>query len=1025
MRLAFLADATSTFASSLSFDVTAESLAGALVPAMADWCTVRLVDDDGRVTRATRALADEAKDHLMAELERRFPPDRFIPDNVRAVLATQVPQLDAVVTEASLTKATVNPDQLGLIKELGIASSIVVPLVTRGRALGALTLVRSTPDRPYTVDDLALAEELARRAALALDNARLFEQVQEAGHRFRTLVQRLHAILWEAEADPFRFTFVSRGAEEMLGYPIGDWTGDPDFWSRVVHPEDLDWVLQTCLAAIGEGRDHQLEFRAVAADGQVLWLREMVDVECDRAGRPLKARGLILDITDRQRELQRKAAEHATTEALAQSTSIEEAAPRILQGVAEAMGWDTGTLYLIDERAGHLACQDLWHRAAAELGPFAEQTRTKRFASGDALPGRPWASGNPEWIEDVREDPDFSRAAAAREAGLRGGFAFPITIGGRVIGVMEFLTRDPGVNDPDLVATAAILGSQIGQFIERTRAERARLESEARTSAILEAALDCVITLGADGRVVDWNPAAERTFGYSRDEAVGSLLSELIIPPAFAELHESGLARFRATGEAPIVGERLQLPARRRDGSEFPAELTITRVRLNNDTLFTGYLRDITDRTRTEEALRRSEKRFALLAEASNLLATSLDYASTLNEVTRLAVPELADWCLVDVLADDGSIVRMAVAHADPTTEKLVRRLRPRYPVMGDAPRGVAGVLDSGQPELYESVTPEVLADLALDGQNLATDQPFTANSAMCVPMIARGRTLGVITYITAESGRVYAPSDLRLAQDLAQRGAFAVDNARMFEERAHVARTLQHSLLPPSLPEIPGIDVVGRYHPAGEGTDVGGDFYDMFQTGRSSWAVAIGDVCGKGAEAAAVTALARYTLRTAAMQERSPSKTLATLNEAILRNDQNDRFCTALFGRIERRGDGARVTLACGGHPLPYLVRRDRTVHKVGKGGTALGLFPDAELADQAIDLRPGDMLVMYTDGVPEARTQTAIFGEGMLGSMLGWLAGKPADEVADHIVRTCVDFQKGRATDDIAVVVIRVPIP
>jgi serine phosphatase RsbU (regulator of sigma subunit) len=290
----------------------------------------------------------------------------------------------------------------------------------------------------------------------------------------------------------------------------------------------------------------------------------------------------------------------------------------------------------------------------------------------------------------------------------------------------------------------------------------------------------------------------------------------------------------------------------------------------------------------------------------------------------------------------------------------------------------------------------------------------------MCLPMKARGRTIGALTFVSTASGRRLGPADLAMAEEVAARAGSAVDNARLYQEHTYISKTLQKSLLPPHLPEIPGVDVAARYHAAGEGYEVGGDFYDLFEVARGDWAILVGDVCGKGADAAATTALAPHTFRAAAMQARKPSRVLRTLNEAILRAET--RFCTTAYVRLRPNSTGAaRATIACGGHPLPLLLRADGRLEVAGKPGTLLGSFPEPELTDQTVDLRSGDVLVLYTDGVTEARSDHQTFGEDRLRAVLEARRGKSAAEIAAAIEEAALEFQQGRARDDIAVVVLR----
>ena len=269
--------------------------------------------------------------------------------------------------------------------------------------------------------------------------------------------------------------------------------------------------------------------------------------------------------------------------------------------------------------------------------------------------------------------------------------------------------------------------------------------------------------------------------------------------------------------------------------------------------------------------IKRTEKGHRFLAEASRVLATSLDYDRTLSTVARLAVPEIADWCAVDLAVGD-DVERVAVEHVDPARLALARDLERRYPADPRSDQGVQGVLRHGVAELYSEIPDEMLAQAARDPEHLELLRSVGMRSAMIVPMTARDRVLGAITFVSAESGRRFDEQDLALAMDLALRAAAAVENARLYEASAKIARTLQDSLLPPLLPDLPRMQIAAAYRPVGMGVDVGGDFYDVFSTAEDQWYAVIGDVCGKGAEAAAVTALARYTIRAAAVRRRSPA---------------------------------------------------------------------------------------------------------------------------------------------------------
>jgi sigma-B regulation protein RsbU (phosphoserine phosphatase) len=248
-----------------------------------------------------------------------------------------------------------------------------------------------------------------------------------------------------------------------------------------------------------------------------------------------------------------------------------------------------------------------------------------------------------------------------------------------------------------------------------------------------------------------------------------------------------------------------------------------------------------------------------------------------------------------------------------------------------------------------------------------------------------------------------------------------AKQRAEQSESRARaLAQTLQSTLIPPSPPLLPGLEVSAAYRPAGDGQEVGGDFYDIFQISAGDWVVALGDVCGKGVEAAVVTALVRYTIRALTVQQRSPSRVLGDLNDVLLRHD-SARFCTVVLVRLHQEGGAWSATLASGGHPLPLHLTGDRGVEQVGAPGTLVGVLPEVGFTDTVLRLPAGDLLVVYTDGVTEGRRGKELFGEDRLHRSV--LTHRDDPMPADGILGDVLDYQEGSARDDIAVVTVRVP--
>jgi PAS domain S-box-containing protein len=426
-----------------------------------------------------------------------------------------------------------------------------------------------------------------------------------------------------------------------------------------------------------------------------------------------------------------------------------------------------------------------------------------------------------------------------------------------------------------------------------------------------------------------------------------------------------------------------------------------------------GYFRDVTEDRKREEGQR-------FLAQATKEFVSSLDYQATLSRIARMAVPQLADWCAVDILEPDGSLKLLAIAHTESSKVDWAREFRRAFPIDMSAPTGLPRVIRTGKSELYPSIDPARLASLDEEQQKVIRE--LQLSSIMLVPLRARGRTLGTISFVFAESGRSYGEADLVLAEDLASRAALALDNARLYRERDDIARTLQEGLLPGPFPEVPGVELAARYRAAGEGSDVGGDFYDAFDTEDGAWALVMGDVCGKGPKAAALMGTARHTIRAAALREHRPSAVLTTLNTALHQQSREQWFCTVCYVRLRPQPGGARLTVCAGGHPLPAILRADGSVEFAGTPGTLLGVFTDIELTDTTVDLGPGDALVLFTDGLTEAERTGREFGQKWLTDVLARNVGRSVEDIARSLEREVLGDQNQGLPDDLAILVARV---
>jgi PAS domain S-box-containing protein len=462
--------------------------------------------------------------------------------------------------------------------------------------------------------------------------------------------------------------------------------------------------------------------------------------------------------------------EHAVARVLAEARDEANAYPRLLAAIGGSLGWDAGALWTAPDGEGAaLHCVETWQGPE----PFDQTCRSLSLAPGEGLPGRVWATGESAWIVDVGADPNFPRGPSAARSGLRAAFCFPIRGASGVIAAAEFFAaqrRDP---DDTLLETMTSLGGRIGQCVERWRAEDRLRESEARKSAILNAAFDCIITMDADGRVVEVNQATERTFGYPASEMVGRDLAELIIPPDLREPHRRGLERYVATGQGRMVGHPTELPAMRADGSEFPVEIAITRPRLAGPPLFTGYLRDVTDRKRDEEALRSLAAGQAALRRVATTVASEADearvFAVVTEEVGRLLGAHTSNMVRFE---PDGSAV-VTGGWSIGTTRNVPVGTR----VALDAPTVAARILGSGRPERVDSYdgmtgsTPDLLRELGF-------------RSSVGAPIKLGGRLWGAVMVSTVEETPFPPGSEQRIA-DFAELVALALANAEARQELA------------------------------------------------------------------------------------------------------------------------------------------------------------------------------------------------------------------------------------------------
>ena len=718
-----------------------------------------------------------------------------------------------------------------------------------------------------------------------------------------------------------------------------------------------------------------------------------------------------MESTQRRAELDR-----TVIAALAQSPTISDALRNLLEAIAQYLQYlhcEFGAIWQTDETNTRLRSFATWESPTSDVEAFKRETREIELEPGRGLPGRVWESREPAWIVDVLEDNNFPRGATAARCGLRGAFAFPILGPDGMEAVAEFFTREPVKTDDSVMQAMETVGLQAGLYLARMRVQ-ARSQWLA---AVVESSEDAIVTARFNGEIVSWNKAAEKLYGWRADEIMGGSLWDLM-PEDYLEENELLATRVRA-GQAVENHETVR---KRKDGSLIDVALSISPV-LDSHGNVVGtarIARDISAQKRKEEQQELLLEELEFLSEASRVLEESLDLDETLQSVADLTVPFLGDGCMVDLVDESGAIKRVATATIRPNAQPVLERLQ-RHNLDPEGKHPIAVALKTGRIQVVNEVTDELVAEWAPDSSYLEDVRSWPGRSAVVAPMIARGRTLGAIALASFSKDRKFTPSDVATIRELARRAAISVDNSRLFAQRSHIAERLQRSLLPPSLPDIPGLEIAAKFR-ASEGHDVGGDFYDVFETETGDWALVIGDVSGRGADAAAVTALARYTTRAAGIRNQRPASVLRMLNDALLKESLDGRFCTCAYAQLHINNRGVQLQLVSAGHPLPLLLREDGTLDSIGAAGMLLGVEPEVKLEPRLLDLNTGDTVVFYTDGLIETRTPHGLLGVEGLAAALEECQGLDAGRIAEYLDQSLLTNQGEDQRDDVAIVVVQV---
>jgi len=840
-RDAFVAEAGAVLGSTLDVQTTLRTVAELAVPGLFDHCAVHLVADE-RLECVASVYGDPSTTALARRMFELYPPTLRDETGAGRVARTGEPEVLREVTEADLAAAARAPEHLELLHAVAPRASAAVPIEARGQTLGVLTVAVLDAHRELADADVELAEAVARAAASAIENARLYAETR----RSEALLDALFASapvglgFWDRE---LRFVRLNEALAKINGLSVEEHIGrrleevvpglDPAVY------EAYRRVLETG----GPIRDLEVDGSTPAQPGvRRAWHGSYYPV-FDHRGATVGVGAVVTDITDRRRSERRLRVQHAVTAILTEAERAEEALPRVLEAIAELLEWDAGAYWEI-EPGGDVVCRSVY--TARDVDASAAATAGSRSAHGDGLVGEIWRTGEPQWIPDLGAHAHLGHSGGAA-ADVRTGFGFPAIVAGEVVGVLEFFVREQREPDPQLLDVAAALGRNVGQFVQRQRAEqeRARLllaEQEARAAAesavatlaklerVTEVALEhvtlhdlldallarivevlaadtaAILLLDADGAALTVRatrgleeefergvpvPVGQGLAGRVAASRAPLLVDDLdkieVVSPA---LRARGL---KSVAAIPLVVEECVIGVVHA-GSEQRAYFTPDDVRLLE--LIADRIALAVNHSALYDAEREAQERLAFMGQASTVLASSLEYEQTLADLARLVAGRLADWCAVDVLVDN-ELRRLAVAHVDPAKVAFVQAvLERRPPSLADAgPGRVAHVLRTGEPVVVADI-PEAAIEAAVADLPELRDGILALGlrSYMIVPIVVRGKAVGAFSFAWAESGRRYSPADLPFAQELASRAAIAVDNARLYREaaeQAHAARVL------------------------------------------------------------------------------------------------------------------------------------------------------------------------------------------------------------------------------------------
>ncbi len=658
-------------------------------------------------------------------------------------------------------------------------------------------------------------------------------------------------------------------------------------------------------------------------------------------------------------------------------------------------------------------------RAQFPLDPFGAHPVARVIRSSEP---QLLAEMTGELLEGIAQGSEHARFMITK--GYRSAIVAPLRARGRTLGALSLLRL--GESSAPYTADDLELGHELARRAALA-VDNARLFSglravEQRLEAILSNLAEAITVVDEHGRTVFANNAAVELLGLSSAEEVTSAA-----PGSIAER----FAMFDEHGRELELGD---MPGRRLFAGERPEPLLVRNVvRATGEERWlvvrsspvldpeSGRVAYAVNALENITGVKRAQLNESFLAEASRVLVASTDHRATLQRIAQLTVPQIADWCAIDVVTERGELERVAIHHSDPAMLALAEEIDRGYQTRLDEPAGIAEVIRSGRARLFTDIDPKALARYARDDEHLRLLSSIGASAVIIAPLSAPARTLGAITLVCSESARRLTGEDLSLVERLGRRAGTAVESARLYTERSRIARTLEASLLPSSLPDVPGVELAAHYRAAGELNDVGGDFYDVFALGERRWMLVIGDVCGKGPRAAGVTALARHTLRAAALLGRSPREMLETVHAALRAQPVGADLCTICLVTLETAQRRALLTVALAGHPPPLVLGRDGAHRQIGAPGTLLGVIDPIRINEVQAELSPGETLLLYTDGLIESGASDRQLADTLARGALSGEIEPSLEAMLERLVRSATARSGERLRDDIALVAAR----